>query len=43
MIDKGVPVARVQVIAGHSDSSTTARYYKEHLDTMIDDNFFPEF
>ena len=43
MIDKGVPVARVQVIAGHSDSATTARYYKEHLDTMVDDNFFPEF
>lgn len=43
MIDKGIDVARVQVIAGHSDSKTTARYYKDHLDTQVDENYFPEF
>ena len=43
MAEKGVPVARIQVIVGHSDSSTTARYYKDHLDTTIDEDFFPEF
>ena len=43
MAEKGVPVARIQVIVGHSDSSTTARYYKDHLDTTIEEDFFPEF
>ena len=33
LIERGVPVATVQKISGHSDSRTTSRYYLDHIDT----------
>lgn len=41
MIERGVDVARVQVIAGHTDSKTTSRYYAGHLSTDVDENMLP--
>lgn len=32
MVDKGVPVAKLQVLMGHADSSVTSLYYARHLD-----------
>lgn len=43
MIEKGLGVERTQVIVGHSDSATTARYYRDHLDVSVPENYFPEF
>ena len=32
MVEKGVPVAKLQVLMGHADSSVTSLYYSKHLD-----------
>ena len=42
MVSHGIPVAKVQVMVGHSDSAITSRYYRNHLDTTIKEEFLPE-
>ena len=42
MVSHGIPVAKVQVMVGHSDSAITSRYYRNHLDTTIKEDFLPE-
>lgn len=42
MIQNGVDVAKVQTIAGHSDSKTTGRYYVSHLQTRDVERQLPE-